>query len=121
MDQAAGMTLTSMVKVAVAHYGVVVTNVEAVTMMTDVHAEKLVPLRSNDYFWIGLTDIQGEGIWRVYSSKSLLTSTGFSSWEPGRPDNVGGKKNCGQIRPDSLWGDNPCHVFKFYICEKPLE
>jgi hypothetical protein len=41
MDQAAGMTLTSMVKVAVAHYGVVVTNVEAVTMITDVHAEKL--------------------------------------------------------------------------------
>ncbi|XP_060592383.1 CD209 antigen-like protein A [Ruditapes philippinarum] len=74
-----------------------------------------------NYFWIGLTDIQEEGIWRWYSSKRLLTTTGFSSWAPGRPDNIGGKENCCQIRSDGLWGDDQCHVFKFYICEKPLE
>lgn len=57
-----------------------------------------------DSFWIGVTDIVEEGIWRQAGSERLAT-TSF-----GFPPNGKESENCASIRMETkLWDDRSCH------------
>ncbi|XP_045190982.2 perlucin-like [Mercenaria mercenaria] len=80
-------------------------------------------LRSD--FWIGANDMQVEGEWKWFTSK---TDVKYSAWSPGNPSNSYDDENCmefhdgdgtGPLKP--LWNDKTCHVFQRYICEKAKE
>ncbi|XP_045207896.2 C-type lectin domain family 4 member M-like [Mercenaria mercenaria] len=76
----------------------------------------------NHDFWIALSDIQEEGIWLWYGSKTPLATTGYKNWANHEPDNYNGDENCALLgKSAGQWWDNPCHNFKRYICEKTDE
>ena len=55
-------------------------------------------------FWIGLTDFENEGDWRL-ASNGLNPS--FLNWHEDQPDNEDGNEHCARIRilPLSFWED----------------
>ncbi|XP_045191037.2 perlucin-like protein [Mercenaria mercenaria] len=75
----------------------------------------------NKNFWIALSDAEEEGTWIWMNSKTPLSSTGFSDWAPGEPNNMGRNQNCGcfYLTPYFKWDDCLCHENHNYICEKP--
>ncbi|XP_061597876.1 galactose-specific lectin nattectin-like [Cololabis saira] len=65
--------------------------------------------------WIGLTDIQKEGLW-FWSDGSKVS---FTDWENGQPDNGPGGENCGQINfgPNKKWNDYICSYTYSSVCK----
>lgn len=72
--------------------------------------------------WIGINDINTEGLW-VYSSDSSSIPSNINQWYPGQPDNYGGNQDCGYLKasPDSnlhgKWLDFDCNSKFNFICE----
>ncbi|XP_060551516.1 perlucin-like protein [Ruditapes philippinarum] len=68
------------------------------------------------YYYIGLNDIQEEGVWVWVESSS---SASYLNWRPNEPNSVGNDENCVVIDKNSgQWLDVACHNFFHYICEK---
>ncbi|XP_045191035.2 perlucin-like protein [Mercenaria mercenaria] len=78
--------------------------------------------RLNKTFWIGLTDILQDGTFVWMDSSTPLTSSGFSDWAPGEPNNfVQGEESCVALyQPLGFrWTDAPCNFASpHFICEK---
>ncbi|KAM6978356.1 C-type lectin domain family 4 member E-like [Tautogolabrus adspersus] len=68
--------------------------------------------------WIGLSDRDNEGTWK-WTDGTPLTQ---AYWEPGEPNNAGGKEHCGHLFPDRKkeenWNDVECDQSMLWICEK---
>ncbi|XP_022795047.1 receptor-type tyrosine-protein kinase FLT3-like [Stylophora pistillata] len=74
---------------------------------------------SNEYVWIGLSDIQHEGkfVWQVDNS-----TVNFTSWAPRQPDNRDDMEDCvvvGAEKYFGFWKDQVCDRWFLYICEQP--
>ncbi|XP_013882029.1 CD209 antigen-like protein E [Austrofundulus limnaeus] len=73
-----------------------------------------------DWFWIGLTDLETEGSW-LWVDRSPLDK---SFWINGEPNNVG-NEDCVALTVDradgdlQTWNDFPCRHVARFICEKP--
>ncbi|XP_062598674.1 perlucin-like [Saccostrea cucullata] len=69
-------------------------------------------------YWIGMSDIQAEGVWVWTSSQNTPT---YSNWNPGQPDNSG-KEDCGSLPSwcGFHWNDYPCNMINNFICEKEV-
>lgn len=55
------------------------------------------------------------------NSKKELTSTGYSNWQQGQPDNNDGVENCVNLE-DTFhwrWNDLSCRINQNYVCEMP--
>ncbi|CAH1244534.1 CLEC10A [Branchiostoma lanceolatum] len=65
--------------------------------------------------WIGLSDVETEGVW-VWDDGTLLAGEGM--WGTGEP-NGGTMENCVHIYADKdyRWNDNLCPRSYYYICE----
>ncbi|XP_060566251.1 perlucin-like protein [Ruditapes philippinarum] len=77
----------------------------------------------NRTYWIGLSDVQEEGVWMWMSSRTKLSTTGFVSWNKGEPNNGLGNENCVTIihGTGGKWNDWHCIGETFYICEQEGE
>jgi len=81
---------------------------------TDVHKWTL--------FWIGLDDKVSEGTF-MYSDGSILTSSSFSAWGVGDPNDALGNRDCVNLdyaSQNRVWKDVPCQTLNAYICQSPL-
>ncbi|XP_066266209.1 perlucin-like protein isoform X1 [Branchiostoma lanceolatum] len=65
--------------------------------------------------WIGLSDVETEGVW-IWDDGTLLAGDGI--WGTGEP-NSGTGENCAHIYPDKdyRWNDSNCPRSYYYICE----
>ena len=65
------------------------------------------------FFWIGLTDANKEGTWKLASNGTTAT---FLNWNSRQPDNYDGNEDCAHLRtggcPDWIlndWADLDCN------------
>ncbi|XP_060598551.1 perlucin-like protein isoform X2 [Ruditapes philippinarum] len=58
-------------------------------------------------YWIGMTDVETEGLWKISGTKRIVP---FTDWEDGLPNNHGGNEDCVIFYgPSSYsWLDVPC-------------
>ncbi|XP_052766893.1 perlucin-like [Mya arenaria] len=73
----------------------------------------------NNFFFLGATDDEVEGVWRWYTDHRLVSS-GYQNWAPGQPQ-TGTSQNCAVLWGPSgyLWEDHYCEENAYIICEKP--
>jgi hypothetical protein len=76
-------------------------------------------LAKGPILWIGATDEVTAGVWKWVDGTPVV----FSAWEPGEPDNMGGKQHYVVMTKKALWDDvdkelkpGPYQVVGF-ICE----
>ncbi|XP_029313696.1 LOW QUALITY PROTEIN: collectin-12-like [Cottoperca gobio] len=73
------------------------------------------------YFWMGLTDMLEENVWRWLDG----TEPAFTKWKSGQPDNWGHGhgmgEDCAGLTHEGMWNDFFCEDLISYICEKEME
>ncbi|XP_060109412.1 hepatic lectin-like [Heteronotia binoei] len=72
----------------------------------------------NDRYWMGLTDMDAEGVWRWVDGSDY--NTGFMYWKPGEPNDDRRIEDCAHLWSNGLWNDVYCTYPCYYICEKPM-
>uniref|UniRef100_A0A3Q1GZ54 C-type lectin domain-containing protein n=1 Tax=Anabas testudineus TaxID=64144 RepID=A0A3Q1GZ54_ANATE len=63
--------------------------------------------------WIGLTDVENEGIWKWIDDTGLT----LKYWAENQPDNHG-EEDCAHLRSDNFLNDLSCQTSSQWICEK---
>ncbi|KAJ8040018.1 Collectin-12 [Holothuria leucospilota] len=72
----------------------------------------------NNRWWIGLTDIETEGVWKWYN-----VSLNYANWYQRQPDNGRNGEDCAELgyrwSGDNIafWNDYQCTEKKKFICE----
>ncbi|XP_057716235.1 CD209 antigen-like protein E [Corythoichthys intestinalis] len=66
-------------------------------------------------YWIGLTDMSGEGKWTWLDGTPLKKD--LANWRRGEPNNRKGNEDCGEIAPGG-WNDHSCRRRRGYICKR---
>ncbi|XP_060602687.1 perlucin-like protein [Ruditapes philippinarum] len=78
--------------------------------------------KRDNWFWLGATDGEIEGIWVWYTDRTLL-SNGYTNWYPGQPE-TSDKNNqdcaCLWGHESYTWHDYHCDRKSFFICEQSL-
>ena len=70
------------------------------------------------HFWMGLTDLRKEGVWRL---ESTGRKPSYTNWAAGEPNNVCSDEDCAHLRlglwPDakSTWVNQQCNISKYGI------
>ena len=81
-------------------------------------------LSSSHWWWIGLNDLDNEGSFQWESG----SSSGYTNWAGGQPDNYNGLEDCAHIYGTSgTWNDLPCGNDNWYgthlhsVCESGVD
>ena len=64
-------------------------------------------------FWIGFTDQQSEGLYTWTDGTSSL----FTFWGRGEPNNNEGNQNCALLYLNGAWDDTECDSQKEFMCK----
>ncbi|XP_067862378.1 C-type lectin domain family 10 member A-like [Heptranchias perlo] len=89
-------------------------NIVVINNMTE--QDFLAKRAQSQYYWIGLTDLIKEGVWR-WEDGTSYSSTPIR-WKPGQPDNFRKNEHCVHLVSEGLWNDDNCLTKYKYICEK---
>ncbi|XP_023560867.1 CD209 antigen-like protein 2 isoform X2 [Octodon degus] len=71
--------------------------------------------KSKGRTWIGLSDLNKEGVWH-WVDGSPLSNSFKKYWNPGEP-NSSGEEDCAEYKGDG-WNDSICSHKKFWICKR---
>ena len=72
---------------------------------------------SKNKIWTGYNDREVEGSFKWTDG---MSSTSYTAWVPGEPNNGGGKEDCGEIYLDSnKWNDVECSRVRSFVCKIP--
>ncbi|XP_033837781.2 CD209 antigen-like protein C isoform X2 [Periophthalmus magnuspinnatus] len=88
------------------------------TIISSVQEQKFAHSTFKGRRWIGLSDLEQEGLWKWVDGS--LVRTRF--WMRGEPNNLN-NEDCGELNFNSdlkNWNDHPCTNRKLCICEKRL-
>ncbi|XP_054859173.1 hepatic lectin-like [Eublepharis macularius] len=72
----------------------------------------------NERYWMGLTDMDAEGVWRWLDGSDY--TRGFQHWKAGEPNDDARNEDCAHLWGNGEWNDVYCTYLCYYICEKPL-
>lgn len=81
----------------------------------------LLKPRSIDYTWIGMSDVEEEGVWEWVDGSPV---TDHAHWNSHQPDDHGEGQDCGAIWSESRdyrSDDGACHYKAYALCEKALD
>ena len=72
---------------------------------------------SEDYFLIGISDSNTEGMWKTTASDHQC-KVNFTNWGQGQPDNSGGE-DCAALISSLNWEwlDIPCSFKHEFVCQ----
>ncbi|KAG9466814.1 hypothetical protein GDO78_016033, partial [Eleutherodactylus coqui] len=63
--------------------------------------------------FLGISDLQVEGIFRYISGEKIL----FTNWNLGEPNNSKDNEDCVEVQDNGKWNDIPCNLLRLVICE----
>ncbi|KAJ6652988.1 hypothetical protein lerEdw1_010257 [Lerista edwardsae] len=72
----------------------------------------------NERYWIGLTDLGTEGIWRWLDGSDY--KRGFKYWKSEEPNDDQRNEDCAHLWIYGEWNDVYCTYPCYFVCEKPL-
>ncbi|XP_026886002.1 CD209 antigen-like protein C [Electrophorus electricus] len=81
--------------------------------------ERIIKIINTGRAWIGLSDIDIEGVWKWVDDTALITSY----WAAGEPNNKSEAEDCGEIwisGDEKGWNDRTCSDVEKWICEKSI-
>ncbi len=67
----------------------------------------------DDYWWLGLTDLASEGVWRWMDGSPLT----YENWYEGEPNNWRDEEDCASFWVGPAWNDIRCNIEYGTICE----
>ncbi|XP_060602691.1 perlucin-like [Ruditapes philippinarum] len=75
----------------------------------------------DNWFWIGATDDEIEGIWVWYTNHKPITDV-YTNWAPGQPDPADWNQDCAVLwGPNGyVWEDHICDLKSHVICERNI-
>lgn len=92
-----------------------------VVINTQAEQEYLQKKTTPQYYWLGLTDIDGTWKWIDGTNYEITPK----NWIPGQPDEyyghgLGGGEDCAHFHRDGRWNDDHCSRQYQFICEKEM-
>jgi hypothetical protein len=71
----------------------------------------------SDRYWIGMTDVETEGLWKISGTNTIVP---FTDWKGTEPQNLGGNEDCAVFSYgySFSWADVPCSSKHRAVCEK---
>lgn len=91
--------------------------------INDYYENRFIKGKINDYSWIGATDLIKENHWIWVASQTRMTTSLFSDWSSGEPNNRKSAEHCLMAKHDipDIWNDAPCFDSWKFICEREME
>ena len=76
-----------------------------------------------DTLWVGGADAFKEGEWRWITTMEIISSSKFTDWRSGQPDNGSGTEDCLELSHghDFSWNDDQCYNRHKFICEIDMD
>ncbi|XP_052788248.1 perlucin-like protein [Mya arenaria] len=74
---------------------------------------------NHEWYWTALSDMEEEHNWGWMGDRKTALVY-YTNWDHGEPSSSD-QENCGAIKTNGRWKDIPCHLFGYFICEKPDE
>ena len=93
-------------------------NMDLVTFDSKIESDYFLNLIDDDVYWIGITDVFVDGIFRNYNDLEKISSS-FLTWVAGAPASVLGTEDCVWMEKTGA-NDITCSTYANIACERRI-